>query len=130
MILPALLSFVNKHRIYLTYSAYPHVQGRFHDAHTLWYNLFSNRYLDGLKRNMRMTTETITIRVDPLIAKRFNTASADQQRKVELLLNLRLLEAFDTSETLEELMRRMSRTAQGNGLTPEILKDILSDVDA
>jgi hypothetical protein len=76
-----------------------------------------------------MTTDTITIRVDPLIAQCFNAASAEQQRRLELLLNLRLREAFDTAESLETLMRQMSRTAQENGLTPEILEDILSDTD-
>jgi len=76
-----------------------------------------------------MTTEAITIRVDPQLARLFKAASAEQQRKLELLLNLRLLEAFDTTETLEELMRRMSRTAQARGLTPEMLRDILHDSD-
>ncbi len=76
-----------------------------------------------------MTTESITIHVDPQLARLFKAAPAEQQRKVELLLNLRLLEAFDTTETLEDLMRRMSRTAQARGLTPEILQDILNDTD-
>jgi hypothetical protein len=48
---------------------------------------------------------------------------------VELLLNLRLAEAFDTTETLEELMRRTSRTAEARGLTSKILQEILNDTD-
>ena len=76
-----------------------------------------------------MSTETITIRVDPRAAQAFNTASDDERRKLEALLSLRLLEAVQKTEPLEQLMRRISENAQQRGLTPEILQDILNDAE-
>ena len=76
-----------------------------------------------------MTTETITIRVDARAAQAFNTASDDQRRKLEAILSLRLLEAVQTSEPLEQFMRRISTNAQQRGLTPEILQDILNETE-
>ena len=76
-----------------------------------------------------MTTEPITIRVDARAAHAFKTASDDERRKLEALLSLRLLEAVQTTEPLEQLMRRISQNAQQRGLTPEILQDILNDAE-
>jgi hypothetical protein len=76
-----------------------------------------------------MTTEPITIRVDARAARAFKTASDDERRKLEALLSLRLLEAVQTTEPLEQLMRRISQNAQQRGLTPEILQDILNDAE-
>jgi hypothetical protein len=80
-------------------------------------------------RTYIMTTETITIRVDARAAEAFNTASDDERRKLEALLSLRLLEVVQTTEPLEQLMRRISANAQQRGLTPEILQDILNDAE-
>ncbi|MEI7772205.1 MAG: hypothetical protein WCI67_19590 [Chloroflexales bacterium] len=77
-----------------------------------------------------MTTDTITIRVDLRAAQLFKAAPPAQQQKLTLLLNQWLIEALDTSETLEELMERVSRTAQAKGMTPEVLQDILDAPDA
>ena len=74
-----------------------------------------------------MTTETITIRVDVRAARAFNTASDEERRKLEALLSLRLLEAAQTTEPLEHLMRRISHNAQQRGLTPDILQDIVHE---
>jgi Mg/Co/Ni transporter MgtE len=74
-----------------------------------------------------METETITIRVTPDAARIFNTVSADEQRKLEALLSLRLLELSQEEESLEDIMRNISRKAQARGLTPEILESILND---
>ena len=74
-----------------------------------------------------MNTETITIRVAPDAARVFNTVSADQQRKLEALLSLRLLELAQQEESLEDVMRDISRKAQARGLTPDMLESILSD---
>ncbi len=73
-----------------------------------------------------METETITIRVAPDAARVFNTVSEDQQRKLEALLSLRLLEVTQQEEPLEAVMRDISRKAQARGLTPEILESILN----
>lgn len=74
-----------------------------------------------------MATETITIRVDARAAQAFKAAPEAQRQKLEQLLSFRLLEAAQTSESLENLMRRISHNAQDRGLTPEILQEILRD---
>lgn len=74
-------------------------------------------------------TDTITIHVNPRVAQLFRAAPPAQQQKLALLLNQRLMEALDTSETLEELMARVSRIAQAKGMTPEVLQDILDGPD-
>lgn len=74
-----------------------------------------------------LTTETITIQVTPEIAKAFRSASASERKKMELLLNLRLLEVTRTRKPLEQVMREISRSAQERGLTEEILNELLRD---
>lgn len=74
-----------------------------------------------------MATETITIRVDSRAAQAFKAAPEAQRQKLEQLLSFRLLEAAQMSESLEDLMRRISHNAQSRGLTPEMLQDMLSD---
>ena len=54
--------------------------------------------------------------------------SAEQrQRKQELLVAMGLHNVPKTTESLKELMDRMSQEAQSRGLTPEILESILSE---
>jgi hypothetical protein len=74
-----------------------------------------------------METETITIRVAPDAARVFNTVPEDQQRKLEALLSLRLIEVAQQDEALEVVIRDISRKVQARGLTPEILESILKD---
>jgi hypothetical protein len=74
-----------------------------------------------------METETITIRVSPEAARIYNTATAEQQRKLEALLSLKLTEVARTTRPLEEIMSEMSRKAQARGLTPEILESLLNE---
>lgn len=81
----------------------------------------------GQEENGSMSTETITVAVDPRAAQAFNALSDTEQRKLGILLSLRVLEATEMNETLEELMRRISRNAQARGLTPEILEELLHD---
>ena len=73
-----------------------------------------------------METQTITIRVSPEAARIYNTATAEQQRKLEALLSLKLTEVARTTRPLEEIMSEMSRKAQARGLTPEILESLLN----
>ena len=73
-----------------------------------------------------MDTETITIHVASDAARLFNAVPPDQQRKLEALLSLRLLEVVQQDESLEEVLREMSRHAQARGLTSEILVSILN----
>ena len=46
---------------------------------------------------------------------------------MELLLSLRLLEVARVRKPLAEVMREISRSAQENGLTPEILAKLIKD---
>ena len=69
--------------------------------------------------------QTINIQVTPEAAKAFRNASESERKKLELLLNLRLLEVARARKPLEEVMREISRSAQARGLTPEMLDDLL-----
>ncbi len=69
--------------------------------------------------------QTITIQVSPAAAKAYRKASETERKKMELLLNLRLLEVTRTRKPLEDVMRETSRSAQARGLTPEILEELL-----
>ena len=74
-----------------------------------------------------MPTEEITIRVDPGAAQAYRTAPDDVRRKLDLLLNMRLLDALRPGGSLKDLMREISRKAQERGLTAEILESILDE---
>lgn len=74
-----------------------------------------------------MQTEEITIRVDPQAAQAYRAAPAEERRKLDLLLSLRLQDALRPGGSLKELMRDISREAQERGLTPEILESILHE---
>jgi hypothetical protein len=72
-----------------------------------------------------MSTEAITVRVNPDVAKAYRDADADLRNQLDLILDLRLREAFESSESLQTLMREIGRKARDRGLTPEILDSIL-----
>lgn len=74
-----------------------------------------------------MPTEEITIRVDAEAAAVYRAATEQDRRKLDLLLSLKLHDAKRPSETLEEVMRDISRKAKERGLTPEILAEILGE---
>jgi hypothetical protein len=74
-----------------------------------------------------MTTEEITIRVDADTAKAFKSSSAQKRQKLELLLNLKLRESLNNSDSLLEIMDEISQEALEKGLTPEILQSLLED---
>jgi hypothetical protein len=76
---------------------------------------------------MTMDTQEITIRVDPDAASAYLTASEEDRRKFDLLLSLRLQDVTQPGESLEEIMRDISRRAQERGLTPELLESLLND---
>lgn len=74
-----------------------------------------------------METKAITIRVSSEAASAYETAPAEQQRKLDLLLSLKLSEVTRARRPLEVIMSEMSRKAQERGLTPEILESILNE---
>ena len=74
-----------------------------------------------------MVTKEIRIRVDAETARAFNSISAPERQKLELLLNLKLKESLNNSESLLQLMDEISQEAIDKGLTPEILQTLLED---
>jgi len=75
-----------------------------------------------------MTTATISIPVDPEAARAFTEASPEEQRKLALLLSLRLRELVVGPERpLKQIMDEIGAQAEARGLTPEILDELLRD---
>jgi hypothetical protein len=75
-----------------------------------------------------MSLAEITIAVDPETAAAFAKASPEQQRKLRLLLNLRLRElTVRPSRPLSQIMDEIGEEAARNGMTPEILESILNE---
>jgi hypothetical protein len=72
-----------------------------------------------------METQTITLQVDADLAQAYQAASAKDQSKLQLLLNLWLRELFVRSMSLEELMDELSEKSQRRGLTAEKLEEML-----
>lgn len=69
--------------------------------------------------------DRITVSVDPDVADVYRSASDDDRRKLDLLINLRLREAMESRTSLRNVMVEISRDAQRRGLTPENLRSIL-----
>ena len=77
-----------------------------------------------------METTPITIEVDSNAAKIYAAATPEEQWKMQVLLSLRLRDlTIKPRRSLREVMDDMSREAQANGLTPEILESILRGED-
>lgn len=75
-----------------------------------------------------MVTETITLEIDSEAAQAFNSVSADERRKLQVLLGIWLKEyAKANNISLKETMTGISEKAQSRGLTPEILESILEE---
>ena len=69
--------------------------------------------------------ERITVSVDPDVADVYRSASDDDRRKLDLLIDLRLREAAASRSSLRTLLLEISRDARRRGLTPEILQSIM-----
>ena len=74
-----------------------------------------------------LNTKSITIHVNDDAARTYETATADQQRKLDALLSLKLAEVSQAKKPLEAIMSEMSQRAKARGLTPEILETILNE---
>jgi hypothetical protein len=72
-----------------------------------------------------MTTATITIPLDADTARIYAEASAEDQRKLRLLLSLWLREFSVSPVPLKTLMDEISDKAKARGLTPDILEVLL-----
>ena len=68
----------------------------------------------------------ITIPVDADTARAYGAASAEDQRKIQLLLRLRLRQLTEMpSRSLPDIMDVIGAKAEARGLTPEILETLL-----
>jgi hypothetical protein len=74
-----------------------------------------------------MESKTITVNVMPEAARIYESATPEEKRKLELLLSLELMWGKRDRRGLEEIMDEASRQAEANGLTPEILEEILNE---
>ena len=75
-----------------------------------------------------MADATINIPVDADTAEAYRSASVDEQKKLQLLLRLRLRELTSMpTRSLRDLMNEIGANAEARGLTPEILEQLLRD---
>jgi hypothetical protein len=75
-----------------------------------------------------MPTATISLEVDADSARAFSAASAEERRKLQLLLSLRLRELTSRpARPLKEVMDEIGRKAESRGLTADILASLLRD---
>lgn len=74
-----------------------------------------------------METQEITIRVTPEAARIYQSASGQEQKKLNVLLSLQLTGLGKPLRPIADIMREASEEAQARGLTPEILKEILDE---
>ena len=81
------------------------------------------------RQDIQMANTTISIPVDEATALAYSQASAEEQRKIQILLRLRAYELFTQADTsLQQIMDEIGEKAEARGLTPEILETLLSDV--
>ena len=71
--------------------------------------------------------EQITVSVDSEVANLYRSASVEDRRKLDLLVNLRLRDVTVPGKPLRDTMREISHNAQRHGLTPETLQSILAE---
>ncbi len=74
-----------------------------------------------------MDTRGITIKVDAEAADGYVAASAEERKRIDLLLSLRLSQVTRPSDSLEEVMRETSEAAQARGLTERKLDELLRE---
>ncbi len=70
--------------------------------------------------------ETISIEVEPEIARAYQTANPIERQKMQVVLNGWLRQIINR-RSLEKIVQEMQAQAQTNGLNQEILNEILSD---
>jgi hypothetical protein len=75
-----------------------------------------------------MTNTTISIPVDEATALAYSQASVEEQKKIQLLLRLRIHELFIQSDiSLQQIMDDIGAKAEARGLTPQILETLFCD---
>lgn len=74
-----------------------------------------------------MKTQEITIRVAAEAANVYRSSSEENKRKLDTLLSAWLSNAAKPIRSLKDVRHDASEQAGKNGLTPEILSDILNE---
>ena len=74
-----------------------------------------------------MGFDQISVSVDPDVANAYRSASDDERKKLDLLVNLRLRDATCSMASLNDVIREISRAAQQRGLTPQVLRSLLDE---
>jgi hypothetical protein len=72
-----------------------------------------------------VTVATVSIQLDDEAAQIYTTASAENRKKLQLLLSFWLREFDMPSISLTDLMDEISEKAQARGLTPKVLETLL-----
>ena len=74
-----------------------------------------------------MLMDSITVEVDRDTARNYNAAPADQRRKLDALVRLRLRRDLRSKQSLRDVMDSISQKAKERGMTPEFLEQILNE---
>jgi hypothetical protein len=77
-----------------------------------------------------MATANLTIQVSEEAARAFTQVSPEDQRKIQLLLDLRLRDLTISPlprKSLQAVMDEIGKNAAARGLTPDILESLLND---
>jgi len=72
--------------------------------------------------------ETITIEVEPEIARAYQNSISTERKKIQLTFNVLFKQIMNT-RSLEDIIQEMQTQAKANGLTQEILDEILNEDD-
>jgi CTP synthase (UTP-ammonia lyase) len=72
--------------------------------------------------------ETISIEVEPEIARAYQNSSSTERKKILMTFNVLVKQIMNT-RSLEDIIQEMQAQAKANGLTQEILDEILNEDD-
>jgi hypothetical protein len=72
--------------------------------------------------------ETIIIEVEPEIARAYQNSSSTERKKIQLTFNILFKQIMNT-RSLEDIIQEMQTQAKANGLTQEMLDEILNEDD-
>ncbi|MCA6503788.1 MAG: hypothetical protein ACK6CP_13285 [Pseudanabaena sp.] len=70
--------------------------------------------------------ETISIQVEPQIAQAYRAFAPQRQKQVQMLMSIVLKRSIE-QDSLEKTVADLRDEAEANGLTPEILEELLAD---
>jgi hypothetical protein len=82
---------------------------------------------ESKEKTIAMKTQEITIQVAPEAADIYQSSSEEKKRKLDTLLSVWLSKAGKITRSLKEVRHDASKQAGENGLTLDILSDILNE---